>query len=248
VAVRADREQGFWDDRVPSLEECLQRVEKGPEPNIARAIELLAPLEDATVLDVGCGAGILAAWLARAGACVTGIDVSPAQVERAAELHGGLGLRSRFVAAPVSGEALDGETFDRLAGRYVLHHLDPPAVAGELASLLRPGGKAAFVETMGLNPVLRFGREHLVGRYRIPRYGTEDERPLTRDDLRALEEAFGRLRLETVEMQFLRIFNRQVLHYRSRTASRALGALDDLLLRAGLSSWSYHQVVCLEKV
>ena len=245
--MRAEREQGFWDERVPSLEECCDLVAAGPDVNTVRAIELLQPLDHATVLDLGCGAGIFAAWLGREGARVTGIDVSAGQIERAAELHEVLGLQSRFVAAAVSRDALGSESFDRLAGRYVLHHLDPPSVTPELASLLRLGGKAAFVETMGLNPILRFARTRLVGRCGIPRYGTEDERPLTGDDLRALEEGFGTLRLATGEMQFLRILDRQILHYRSRTASRALDTLDDLLLRAGFSRWSYHQVVYLER-
>ena len=120
-------------------------------------------------------------------------------------------------------------------------------MAAELAGLLRTDGKAAFVETMGVNPVLRFARAHLAGRFRIPRYGTPDERPLSHDDLDALEKAFGRLRLEVAEMQFLRIFDRQVLRYRVAASSRVLGRLDDLLLLVGGRSWSYHQIVFLER-
>lgn len=238
-------EQDFWDAHVESLDGCRRKVEGGPDPNVARAIALLEPLSGVTVLDVGCGSGVLAAWLARAGAYVTGIDVSPAQIERAVELHEALGLRSRFVAAPLSVAAVGGEKFDRLAGRYVLHHLDPPRIATDLAAFLRPEGKAAFVETVGTNPILRAARALLTGRYGIPRYGTTDERPLTPSDLHALEAAFGSLRLEVAEMQFLRIFDRQILHYRRPRASRLLSAVDDVLLRAGLARWSYHQVVLL---
>lgn len=190
---------------------------------------------------------MLAAWLAEAGASVTGIDISPAQIARAAELHESLGFSSRFVSAPLSRSALGSETFDRLAGRYVLHHLDPPVIADELAGLLRPGGKAAFVETVGVNPVLRVARARLAGRYGIPKYGSDDERPLSRADLAALKQAFGDMHLETGQMRFLRIFDRQILNYRSRWASALTGALDDLLLKAGLSSWSYDQVVFLSK-
>ena len=225
----------------------MREFEAGPDANTARAIELLSPLDGATVLEIGCGSGVLAAWLAREGARVTGIDVSPHQIARAAELHEWLGLNSRFIVAPVSKAAVAGQTFDRLVGRHVLHHLDPPAMAAELAGLLRTDGKAAFVETMGVNPALRFARAHLAGRFGIPRYGTQDERPLSHGDLDALEKAFGRLRLEVAEMQFLRIFDRQVLRYRVAASSRVLGRLDDLLLLVGGRSWSYHQIVFLER-
>lgn len=240
-------EQDFWDARVDTLEACTRAVEAGPDANVALMIDLLQPLSAVTVLDVGCGSGVVSAWLARAGAQVTGIDISPAQVERAAELHEALGLHSRFVAAPFTAAGLGGETFDRLTGRYVLHHLDPPKIAADLATLLRRGGKAAFVETVGLNPLLRLARARLTGRYGIPRYGTTDERPLTRADLRALEAAFGSLRREVAEMKFLRIFDRQILRYRSPRLSRLLGTVDDALLTAGLSTWSYHQVILLER-
>lgn len=241
------REQDFWDARVESLEHCLRSVETGPEPNSARAIALLEPLVNASVLDIGCGSGVFAAWIAHAGARVIGIDVSPGHIARAKELHEALGLSSQFLVAPVTGPALGGKTFDRLAGRYVLHHLDPPTIAEDLAALLRPSGTAAFVETVGANPILRAARAVLTGHFGIPRYGTVDERPLGRSDLNALAAAFGSLRLEVAEMKFLRIFDRQVLHYRWPWASRLLGTADDALLRAGMARWSYHQVVQLAK-
>lgn len=245
---RAVREQEFWDIHVPTLERTIREVETGPDANTARALARLLPLEGRSVLDIGCGAGVFSAWLAARGARVTGIDVSSGLVARARELHAALGLESRFVTAPVSSHAVGGPVFDRLAGRHVLHHLDPPSIALDLAALLRPGGKAAFVETMGLNPILRFARARLTGRFGIPRYGTDDERPLTREDLAALEDAFGTVHLETAEMQFLRILDRQLLHYRSPLGSRLLSTLDDLLLVAGGGAWSYHQIVFLIKV
>jgi hypothetical protein len=48
-------------------------------------------------------------------------------------------------------------------------------------------------------------------------------------------------------MQFLRIFDRNVLRFRRRRASALLGALDDRLARMGLGFLSYHQVVKVTK-
>jgi hypothetical protein len=177
-----------------------------------------------------------------------GIDVSPGQVARARELHDMLGLDTELLVAPLSRDALGGREFERLAGRYVLHHLDPPTIANDAAALLQHGGTAAFVETMGLNPLLRLARRHLPGRFGIPRHGSPDERPLTRADLAALKGAFGELRCEVAELTFFRIFDRQVLRHRWRATSTALAAFDDALNRLGLGRWSYHQVVVLRKV
>jgi len=50
-------------------------------------------------------------------------------------------------------------------------------------------------------------------------------------------------------MAFFHLFDRQVLHYRSKRASALLGALDHFLLeRLGLRSWSYHQVLVLTRM
>jgi hypothetical protein len=101
---------------------------------------------------------------------------------------------------------------------------------------------------MDSNPVLRLARRHLVGRFGIPRYGTLDEHPLTEDDLTVLRNSFGEFELRVAEMQFLRIFDRQVFRHGRPRASRVLGAVDDFLLgRLRWRSASYQQVVVLRK-
>ena len=63
--------------------------------------------------------------------------------------------------------------------------------AADMEPYMGMGGHAAFVETMGTNPVLRFARSHLAGKPGISRYGTADEHPLTKADLAGLRDAFG---------------------------------------------------------
>ena len=198
------------------------------------------------MLDFACGVGVLSVWLADRGAAVTGIDVSARSVDQARELAERSGAAAEFVVGEIS--ALAGSTFDRVAGRYALHHVDIDAVAPALASVLRPGGTAAFVETMATNSLLPFLRRHVAGRFGVPRYGTEDEHPITAADIACIERAFGGpVSVRVGEVVFLRLFDRQILHFRSRTASRVLGATDDLLQRAGRERWSYHQVLVAGK-
>ena len=244
--MREQRERQFWDEHVPSVAECLAEYRAGPDRQTRALLDALEPLEGMRVLDFACGSGLTSAWLADRGATVTAIDLSPASVARGAEFCAEAGAEVAFVAGPLETQAQLG-TFDRIVGRFALHHVDVATVGPLLAAHLRPGGKASFLETMDTNPVLRWSRRHLVGRFGIPRFGTLDEHPLTAKDLAQLQDAFGELELRVPMMTFLRIFDRQIMRHRSRNTSRALGAIDDLLNRLHLGAWSYHQLVVLTR-
>jgi SAM-dependent methyltransferase len=69
----------FWDERYSTS----HRIWSG-NPN-ARLVEELADLTPGTAIDVGCGEGADAVWLARQGWTVTGVDVSSVAIARAAE-------------------------------------------------------------------------------------------------------------------------------------------------------------------
>jgi len=71
------------------------------------------------VLDLGCGEGWLARALARHGIEVTGIDASPALIEAANELGGGV-----FRVASYEELARLGETFDLVVANFSLLHED----------------------------------------------------------------------------------------------------------------------------
>jgi 2-polyprenyl-3-methyl-5-hydroxy-6-metoxy-1,4-benzoquinol methylase len=243
---REAREREFWDDHAPSVEDCLEEYGAGPDAMTAALLDAAEPLEGARVLDFACGTGITSALLADRGAKVTGLDLSPQSTARAAAFCRAAGADVAFVTGPLESQH-DLGTFSRIVGRFALHHVDVAAIAPTLAGHLHNGGLGVFLETMDSNPLLRVARRHLVGRFGIPRFGTLDEHPLTRVDLAVLERAFGELEVRVPRMTFLRIFDRQVLRHRSRLASRAIGALDDLMTRFHLDSWSYHQLLVLRR-
>jgi 2-polyprenyl-6-hydroxyphenyl methylase/3-demethylubiquinone-9 3-methyltransferase len=133
--------QGWWDPKGSSrpLHELnplrLQYVER-----IAGACN--GGLGAVRALDVGCGGGILSEALARAGAHVLGIDLSPAVLE-VAELHAlesGVAVEYRGVAV----EDLVREqprSFDLVTCMEMLEHVpDPAAIMQALATLVRPDG------------------------------------------------------------------------------------------------------------
>jgi SAM-dependent methyltransferase len=243
-AERAAREQAFWDEHIALLADCLDEYKRGPDPNTKLMLDAVEPVAGKCVLDFACGTGVTSAWLSDRGAVVTGIDVSEAAIARARELGRAVGVGASFVVGNLDQVARESGSFDRVVGRFALHHVDCATVAPALARLLKADGKAAFLETMDSNPLLRLARKHAVGRLGIPRYGTPDEHPLTARDLEAIRASFGSLRLDVAEMQFLRIFDRQLLGHRSALASRLLGRLDDLLLAGlGWRAGSYQQVL-----
>jgi 2-polyprenyl-6-hydroxyphenyl methylase/3-demethylubiquinone-9 3-methyltransferase len=93
------------------------------------------------LLDVGCGGGILAEELARAGFEVTGIDPAPETLETARAHALATGLSIRYALG--SGERLPAAdaSFDVVTCCDVLEHVDDPdPVIGEVARVLRPGG------------------------------------------------------------------------------------------------------------
>jgi SAM-dependent methyltransferase len=208
-------------------------------------LDALEPLAGAHTLDCACGTGVTSSWLAARGATVTGLDLSPAAVARARELAAAAGVDATFVVGDLAGAAGRDE-YDRIAGRYALHHIGVDQAAPLLARSLRTRGVAAFVETAASNPLLRLLRP-LAGRLGIPRYGTPDEKPLTRGDLRALRSWFGHVEIEVAQLTFFDILDRQLFGYRHRAISRSAAHVDRLLLRLGAKRLSYHQVFVLRR-
>ena len=245
---RYERERNAWDHLVPTPDEVLTDFEAGPGPDLEAIFQALGPLAGLRILDFACGGGQLGAWLASRGADVTGVDISPASLEVARAVTARLNLDVRFVEGNLEEVELPDGPYDAIVGRYALHHLDVPRIAPKIAELLKPNGLAGFVETMAANPILRLARNHLIGRLGIPRYGTLDEHPLDGRDLDALRLAFGELTMITADYGFMRIFDRQVLHYRYPEASRALAAVDKVLSHVpAVKNWSYHQVILLRR-
>jgi len=109
-------------------------------------IDGIAPLHGKTVLDVGCGGGILAESMAVRGAAVTGIDLAekPLKVAQLHLLESGLQVDYRLVAAETLAHERPA-TFDIVTCMEMLEHVpDPSATVTACAALLKPGGHAFF--------------------------------------------------------------------------------------------------------
>lgn len=111
-----------------------------------------ATLAHQRVLDVGCGGGLLAEALARAGARVTAIDLAPGMIEvaRLHALDASLAIDYRLAAAEELAVAAP-QAFDVVTCMEMLEHVpEPEGMVATLARALRPGG-ALFVSTLNRN-------------------------------------------------------------------------------------------------
>jgi 2-polyprenyl-6-hydroxyphenyl methylase/3-demethylubiquinone-9 3-methyltransferase len=115
-------------------------------PLRANFIDRLSPAAGKTLIDVGCGGGILAEAMAQRGATVTGIDMgeAPLNVARIHQLESGVEVDYILSTAEQMAEQRPAG-FDLVCCLEMLEHVpDPAAVVQACADLCRPGGHLYF--------------------------------------------------------------------------------------------------------
>jgi 2-polyprenyl-6-hydroxyphenyl methylase/3-demethylubiquinone-9 3-methyltransferase len=116
-------------------------------------IERIAGLAGKTVLDVGCGGGILSESMAAQGAKVTGIDLADKslQVAKLHLLESGMQVEYRKIAVEELAAERPGQ-YDVVTCMEMLEHVpDPAAVVAACTKLAKPGG-TVFFSTLNRNP------------------------------------------------------------------------------------------------
>jgi SAM-dependent methyltransferase len=98
------------------------------------------------VLDVGCGQGIDLCEYARAGARVSGVDLTPRHVELARRHLAELGLDGTVVEGDAEGLPFPDQSFDIVSSNGVLHHTpDMLGALKEIRRVLRTGGRLTVI-------------------------------------------------------------------------------------------------------
>jgi 2-polyprenyl-6-hydroxyphenyl methylase/3-demethylubiquinone-9 3-methyltransferase len=142
------------------------------------------PLAGLTILDIGCGGGLVCEPLARLGATVMGIDPAADNVEAASRHAEAQGLAISYRTARVENLVAEGRTFDAVVCLEVIEHVpDPGAFLATCAGLVAPGGlmllstinrtlKAYLLAIVGAEYVLRWVP---AGTHQWERFVTPDE-------------------------------------------------------------------------
>lgn len=127
----------------------------------------LAPFAGLSLLDLGCGGGLLSEPLARQGYAVLGIDA--AQESIAAALAHADGMDGRPVYRCTTAETLvaEGAVFDVVAAMEIVEHVsDRASFLASCAALVKPGGllfMATIARTLKALALAKFGAEYVLG-------------------------------------------------------------------------------------
>ncbi len=138
----------YWNGPAASRWVAAQaRLDQMMAPFAEAVLAQARPAKGERVVDVGCGCGAVTLALAAAvapGGSVVGVDVSAPMLARARERASGMGAVT-FVEADATTYRL-APPADLLVSRFgVMFFQDPAAAFANLARLLRPGGRLAFV-------------------------------------------------------------------------------------------------------
>lgn len=164
----------------------------------------LKPFEGLSLLDIGCGGGLLSEPMARLGFAVTGADASERNIgtARAHAAQSGVGVDYRATSAEALAE--EGLSFDVVLNMEVVEHVaDVGAYLAACTRLVKPGGitlVATLNKTLKSLALAKFGAEYVLGW--LPR-GTHDwNRFIPPAELRAGLEQSGLSILKTQGVSF----------------------------------------------
>jgi SAM-dependent methyltransferase len=130
-------------------------------------VRALDPQTGETWLDVGTGTGAVAMRAARAGAQVTGSDISPPLVETAARLAAEEGLEITFDVGDAEELPYGNADFDVVSSSFgVIFAPDHEAAARELSRVTKPGGRIGLTAWDATGAMADMFK--LFGRYQPP--------------------------------------------------------------------------------
>ena len=222
--------------------------------SLAREYQLLhavAPVleqigTDGTILDVGCGVGAAAKYLANRCERYIGIDHSAEMIRLANQLSTN-DVATEFVAADVTEVEWQHERVDLVLAIGALHHMtDVGAVLRSLRRVAKPNAWLVAIEPQSGNPLISLARSV---RKRIDKGYSEDQHFFSAAELRCLCEQSGLVDVTLEHQGFCsKPFGQVILPFEPAACllSKAAVAIDRVLdchLPRRLRSWSWDLIV-----
>ncbi|MBW4506557.1 MAG: class I SAM-dependent methyltransferase [Scytonematopsis contorta HA4267-MV1] len=194
---RIAREEKFHDQRFTNPSVRKNTVSRFY--SLARSIEheykqfLFQNSQGKTIVEYGCGTGSYAFDIAKNGAeIVTGIDISSVAIDIATVKAKEEGIEHNLYFQVMNAENLtfENRSIDIICGSGILHHLDIQKAMYSISLVLKPNGKAIFIEPLGHNFFINLFRSL------TPGIRSEDEHPLLDKDLVLLQKYFRKVEIK----------------------------------------------------
>jgi SAM-dependent methyltransferase len=243
---RAAYEEGVVFERSDAWNKRVLHVFHAP--NTERGEMLFATLigeaaqNGGRVLDAGCGTGDTARRAVELGAGdVLAVELSERflqEAQRRGDGEGKIEYRLHDLHDPIEGR------FDLVVGRSILHHIDwRPFLRRTYSENLAPGGRMAFMEPMSHPMTIAF--------HRIVREAhTPGEYPLSRSDVRWLEQTFPRCRVHPINFLTFPagVLSSYIFRSPDNSLTRASDAIDRRLERRGrLRGYARQGIIVIDK-
>lgn len=159
------------------------------EAALAMLVEAARAGPDDVTLDVACGPGLVVCAFAKVVRHATGIDMTPAMLERGRTIAGEQGLANvTFREGDVQRLPFPDASFSIVTSRFAFHHFETPArVLAEMKRVCRPGGRVVVCDLLASDDPVKAESFHRIEMLRDPSHA----RALTLAELGALFPAVG---------------------------------------------------------
>jgi len=148
------------------------------------ALNIMGNIKGKHILDLGCGAGESSIYFALKGAKVTPADISPDMIRVVNQLAAKYNVEVDAKVMIAEDMDLPNSNYDFVFGNGILHHLDRKRAYHEIFRVLKPGGRAIFIEPLSYNPIIS------IYRLLAKTVRTKNEKPFRFRDFRYLRKLF----------------------------------------------------------
>ena len=191
----------------------------------------------------------MSVFLAKHGAKVFAIDNTQNGIHNAQTL-------AKFNNTEITAQVMDavnigalGERFDFVVGKFILHHIEPfSEFARNVKACMKSGAVGIFYENSSRNRILIFFRNHLVGKFGVPKYGDNVEVPFEDSEIDMLRQNFAEVSLTIPRFVFFSMLGSYIFR-KSKGMQEFFQRIDEFFYRRVkvFNKYSYHQVVMFRK-
>ena len=165
--------------------DVIKTNEACTSPEIRFISKQLGKIEDKSLLDLGCGLGEVSVYFAIKGADVTACDISDGMLKSAKSLakKNNVKIKTHLTAAEDLKFPKDS-SFDVIYAGNLFHHVDIEQTLDQIKPHIKPNGVLVSWDPIAYNPVINIYRKI------AKRVRTEDEHPLTLEDIGRFRNKF----------------------------------------------------------